>query len=315
MDEKVLLKKEGYKGYIIINRPEKLNAIDMDIYRLINKYLVDLDEDDNIRVVILKGEGKAFSAGWDVSCTEHHDMIGTRYINEHICNDNRWKIWKLRKPVIAQVHKYCLGGACELVLPCDYVYISEDCQIGEPEIQFGDQPCWLEIPWLVNMRKATELLLTGEKISGKEAAECGLVTKAFPEDRLEAEVEALADKLITISPPCMMNQKRGLHMVYEIQGMNAAITQWENMMLWPRVQETEEVKRFNNAVDLVGVGRAMKWKDNYFGRAAKSGVDPAGKWDDEFVDKVKEIRAGHADDRKAANAEIDAYLTKEKENI
>ena len=104
-------------------------------------------------------------------------------------------------------------------------------------------------------------------------------------------------------------------MVYEIQGMSAAITQWENMMLWPRVQETEEVKRFNKAVDLVGVGRAMKWKDNYFGRAAKYDTEKANIWDDAFNKVVAAIKAKHPDDRKAANAEIDEYLTNEKEAI
>ena len=68
-EEKVLLEKKGYRAYIILNRPDKLNAVDMDIYRQINKYLIDLDQDPNIRVVIIKGKGRAFSAGWDISCT------------------------------------------------------------------------------------------------------------------------------------------------------------------------------------------------------------------------------------------------------
>ena len=263
-EEKVLLEKKGYRAYIILNRTDKLNAVDMDIYRQINKYLIDLDQDPNIRVVIIKGKGRAFSAGWDISCTEHHDLRGARFINENLCNDNRWKIWKLTKPVIAQIHGYCLGGACELILPCDYVYISDDCKIGEPEIQFGDQPCFLMIPWLVNNRKAKELLLTGEKISGKEAAEIGLATRSFPAEDLESAVEALADKLVRISPPCMENQKRGINRAYEIMGMRSAIESWVDQMLWPRVLETEEVREFNRIVDEKGVKAALAWQDEYF---------------------------------------------------
>ncbi len=265
-EETVLLEKKGYKGYIILNKPDKLNALDLDMYSTILKYLIELDEDDNIRVVIIKGNGRCFSAGWDVSKTEHSDMAHARYVNETICSDMRWKIWNLRKPVIAQVHKYALGGAAELVLPCDYVYITDDCQFGEPEIQFGDQPCFFMIPWLVNLRKAKEILLTGEKISGKEAAECGLATRSFPAEELEEAVEKLANKLICIAPPALVNQKRGINHTYEIMGMRTAMSTWLDMMLWPRVQETEEVKMFNKVVDEQGVKAAMKWKEEYFAK-------------------------------------------------
>ncbi len=263
-DEKVLLVKKGYKAYIILNRPEKLNAVTTEIYQKIYSLLEEIDQDRDIRVVILKGNGRAFSAGWDISQTDYNDLPGARYINENVCNANRWKIWNLTKPVIAQIHGYCFGGACELTLPCDYVYAADDCLIGEPEIQFGDAPCFLMIPWLVNNRKAKELLLTGEKITGKEAAEIGLVTRAFPVETLEEEVEKLADKLIKISPPCIENQKRGINRAYEIMGMRTAIDAWVDQALWNRVLVTDEVKEFNRIVSEKGVKEALVWQDEYF---------------------------------------------------
>lgn len=263
-EEQVLLVKKGYKAYIILNRPEKLNAVTTEIYQRIKELLDEVDKDRSIRVVIIKGNGRAFSAGWDISATEHNDLQGARYINENLCNANRWKIWNLTKPVIAQIHGYCFGGACELILPCDYVYAADNCIIGEPEIQFGDAPCFLMIPWLVNNRKAKELLLTGEKITGKEAAEIGLVTRSFPLDELEEAVEKLADKLIKISPPCMEIQKRGINRSYEIMGMRTAIDNWVDQMLWPRVLVTDEVKEFNRIVSEKGVKAALAWQDEYF---------------------------------------------------
>ena len=106
--------------------------------------------------------------------------------------------------------------------------------------------------------------MTGEKISGKEAAEIGLATRSFPAEDLESAVEALADKLVRISPPCMENQKRGINRAYEIMGMRSAIESWVDQMLWPRVLETEEVREFNRIVDEKGVKAALAWQDEYF---------------------------------------------------
>lgn len=264
IEDQVLLVKKGYKAYIILNRPEKLNAVTEDIYRRIRVLLEEVDVDPDIRVLIIKGNGRAFSAGWDISATERKDLMRARYSNENLCNGNRWKIWNLTKPVIAQIHGYCFGGACELILPCDYVISADNCLIGEPEIQFGDAPCFLMIPWLVNNRKAKELLLTGEKITGTEAERIGLITRAVAPENLEDEVEKLADKLIRISPPCIQNQKRGINRAYEIMGMRTAIDAWVDQALWNRVMETEEVKMFNDIVSEKGVKAALAWQDEYF---------------------------------------------------
>jgi enoyl-CoA hydratase len=263
-DEKVLLVKKGFKAYLILNRPEKLNAVTTEIYQKIKTLLEEVDTDPEVRVLIIKGNGRAFSAGWDISATEHNDLESARYINENLCNANRWKIWNFTKPVIAQIHGYCFGGACELILPCDYVYAANNCLIGEPEIQFGDAPCFLMIPWLVNNRKAKELLLTGEKINGTEAEKIGLITRAFPPEQLEEEVEKLANKLIKISPPCIQNQKRGINRAYEVMGMRAAIDSWVDQALWNRVLVTDEVKEFNRIVSEKGVKAALAWQDDYF---------------------------------------------------
>lgn len=262
--EQVLLEKKGHKAYLILNKPEKLNALSMSMYRRIGKLLDEIEEDDEIRVVIIKGNGRAFSAGYDLSEDARDIPILQERKEIDISNANRWKIWNSSKPFIAQVHKYCLGGACELVLPCDYVLGTEDLLIGEPEIQFGENPAFLMIPWLVGVRRAKELLLTGEKITGKEAAEIGLITRAYPEEQLEDEVEKLADKLIKISPPAMFMQKRGINKVFETAGFKTSLDSWVDLALYFKVLKTDEVIEFNKIVDERGLKAALAWRDEYF---------------------------------------------------
>lgn len=263
--EDVLYEKRGRKAYIILNKPEKLNALSMDMYRKIGTILDEIEEDDDIRVVILKGNGRAFSAGYDISQEGDIPILQEKREIE-VSNSNRWKIWNSRKPFIAQLHKYCLGGACELALPCDYLIGSEDLLIGEPEIQFGENPAFLLIPWVCGLRKAKELLLTGEKISGKEAAEIGLITRAFPEEKLEEEVEKLADKLIKISPPALYMQKMGINRAFEIMGLKSSLDTWVDLALYFKVLKTDEVIEFNRIVSEKGVKAALAWRDEYFNK-------------------------------------------------
>jgi len=263
----VLYEKEGYKARIILNRPEKLNATNMAIYKRIGELLDQIDVDPDVRVVILKGKGRAFSAGYDIGDTaEVRSILEVLSDLERYVNGTRWKIWNLTKPVIAQLQGYCLGGGCELILACDFLIGAEDLQIGEPEIQFGENPAFLMIPWVTGLRKAKELLLTGDKISGVEAERIGLITRAVPADKLEEEVEKLADKLIKIPAPAMQLQKRGINRTYETMGMNPAIDSWTDMGLWLHVLKTPEVLEFNKITKEKGVKAALAWRDEYFSK-------------------------------------------------
>ena len=263
----VIFEKDGYKARIILNRPEKLNAVNMEIYKRVGEILDEIDQDPDIRVVIMKGNGKAFTAGYDIGdTTGNPTMLEQLSKIEKFANGTRWKIWNLTKPVIAQLHGYCFGGGCEMVLPCDFLIGSDDLLIGEPEIQFGENPAFLMIPWVTGLRKAKELLLTGEKITGKEAAEIGLITRAVPAEELEDYVEKLADKLIKLPAPAVYIQKRGVNRAFEIMGLNPAIDSWADMGLWMAVLKTPEVAEFNRITKEKGVKAALKWRDEQFAK-------------------------------------------------
>lgn len=266
MEKQVLFEKKGYKGYIILNRPEKLNSLTMDMYREIGLILDQIENDPEIRVVIMKGNGRCFSAGYDLSQEAPNpdfDAFEDRRETE-LSNANRWKIWRSNKPFIAQVNKYCLGGACELILPCDFILGDDELVIGEPEIQFGTYPGLLMIPWVCGLRQAKELLLLGSKITGKKAAEIGLISRSYPADKLEEEVEKLADELIRLPQNAIALQKRGINRAFDIMGIRQACESWEDLTMLYHFTETEETRKFNEIVDAEGVKAALAWREKYF---------------------------------------------------
>ncbi len=272
MGSHVLYEKKGYKAYIILNKPEKLNALDGEMYSDILGYLKEAESDEQVRVVILKGNGRAFSAGYDIKAEMnlHETPLQERNGFQAGSNACRWKMWDMGTPVICQIQGYCLGGACELMMPADYVISSEDCLIGEPQIQFGAASVYLMIPWLVGLRKGKELMMTGEKISGKDAETYGIVTKALPQDEVEAYVEALADKLIKMPPEIVTIQKWGINRQFEIMGLRSGLETWVDYSMFYRFFKTPEIEEFSRISAEKGVKAALQWRDDYF--AGKVGI-------------------------------------------
>ena len=275
MGTHVLYEKKGYKAYIILNKPEKLNALDGDMYADILTYLKEADADEDVRVVILKGKGRAFSAGYDINVEMNLTETPLQERNGFQSGSNacRWKMWDMGTPVICQIQGYCLGGACELMMPADFVISSEDCQIGEPQIQFGAASVFLMIPWLAGLRKGKAMMLTGEKITGKAAEEYGIVTKALPADEVEAYVEELADQLVKMPPEIISVTKWGINRQFETMGIRTGLDTWMDYSMFYRFFKTPEIEEFSRISAEKGVKAALKWRDDYF--AGKAGIgDP-----------------------------------------
>jgi len=259
----IIFEKKGHKAYIILNRPEKLNALTMDMYEAITQILEDVEKDDDIRVVILKGNGRAFSAGFDLG-QEGNVPVAEEKRECMAANINRWKIWNSSKIFIAQLHGYCIEGALELALPCDFVVAAESTKIGEPAITFGGGGCFMMVPWLVNHRDAKQLLLTGEYINGREAKEMGLISRCYPDDELETGVEELATKLAKMPTVALSTMKLGINRTYDVMGMRTAIDNWVDLLMFMTALKTPDVIEFNRIVDEQGVKAALKWRDEQF---------------------------------------------------
>lgn len=185
----LLYERKGAIAYLTMNRPEKLNALNAAMLSGLRLALTAAEADPEIRVVLLTGAGRAFSAGFDLhrgpgDPGPHHmpPDAWRQHLKTYV--DTFLMVWNLSKPVIAAVNGYALAGACELVLVCDIKIASERAMLGEPKIRAGIGPPLLIIPYSVSLAKAKELLLTGDTIDAREAERLGLVNRVVPHDQL-----------------------------------------------------------------------------------------------------------------------------------
>lgn len=212
---------------ITLNRPEKRNALNNRLRTEIFRTLERNDGDPDVRVTIVRGAGPAFCAGYDLSADNtvdqpYHTAGGLGQWSRHVV-DGWFRVWDLAKPVIAQVHGYCLAGGSELATACDLVYVAEDAQIGYPPVRLMSPPDMQFHPWTMGMRQAMESMLTGDSLSGAEAARRGWANRAYPAGSLDAEVLAIAERVARLPSELAAINKRSVHRAMETMGMRAAI--------------------------------------------------------------------------------------------
>ena len=220
-----------YVQRITMNRPEKRNALSNEMRREMFHALETADVDDSIRVTIIRGGGSCFSTGYDLEegATDRnmqgqpfHTAGGLgnwpRHLVESCC-----QMWDLCKPIIAQVHGYCIGGAGELAAGSDLVYVAEDAIIGYPIVRNGTPPNVQFFPWLMGMRRSAEMMLTGDSISGAESVEGGFANRAFPAEELDDAVLAMAERVAKVPIDVQQINKRALHKQMEVMGIRTGI--------------------------------------------------------------------------------------------
>ena len=216
-----------YVQRLTLNRPAKRNALSNALRAELFGALQKGDRDPEVRVSILRGAGKCFSAGYDLGADNAKEQPywssgGDGGWPRHVL-EGSFSIWDLAKPVIAQVHGYCLAGGSELATACDLVYVAEDAQIGYPVVRTMSPPDMQYHPWMMGLRGAMELMLTGDSISGSEAVRGGFANRAFPAAELDAEVLAIAERVAKIPSDLQQLNKRSVHRAMEIMGMRAAL--------------------------------------------------------------------------------------------
>ena len=237
--ETLIYEVERGRARITLNRPEKLNALSQQLQVELNDALWEADNDNNVHAVIIRGNGRAFSAGYDLTPMasrrptpegEHYTAV---YRGGRSFDDDAWQmersqrlrmaIFDMHKPVIAQVHGYCLAGGTELATACDIVYVADDAQIGYPPVRLMSPPDMQYHPWLLGMRRAMELMLTGDAMSGREAAEWGFATRSFPLAELDQRTLDFAERAAKVPVELQQLNKRSVHRAMEIMGARAAM--------------------------------------------------------------------------------------------
>lgn len=268
------------RARITLNRPEKLNALSLELQQELHDALWEADADNNVHAVILRGAGRAFSAGYDLTpmsrpreAREDSHGYTAAYRGRTTFDDDAWgleraqrlrmALFDMHKPVIAQIHGYCLAGGTDVALLCDMVIASDDCVIGFPPARaMGALPNQM---WLYNIgpQWTKRLLLTGDTITGKEAARLGLVLKSVPADMLEAEVEGLADRLAMIDTDLLTANKRIVNLGLELMG--ARTLQRLAAENDARAHLAPSVREFGRIAREEGLKAALHWRDAKFG--------------------------------------------------
>jgi enoyl-CoA hydratase len=220
--------KDGI-GYVTISRPEALNAINSKVLSELYKLCREIEKDDEVKVVILTGEGKAFVAGADIAEMNSLDTIGGRTM---IANGHRVMnyIEEIEKPFIAAVNGFALGGGCELAMACDFRIASEKAKFGQPEVGLGIIPGFggtIRLARLIGRGRAKYLLMTGDMIDAQEAYRIGLAEKVVTPEELIPTCEEIAKKIMKNAPIAVGVAKKTVNMAYDIDSRTASTLEIE----------------------------------------------------------------------------------------
>lgn len=251
---------------LTLNRPAKRNALSHRLRGALFDGLRAADADPAVRVVVIRGAGSCFSAGYDLAQdpAEPHPWPISRADGawaRHVLQ-GWFELMDLATPVIAQVHGYCLAGGTELASACDLVYVADDAQIGYPPVRSMSSPDMAWQPWLLGLRRAMEAMLTGDSMSGVEAVAAGFANRSFPAERLDDEVLAIAERVAKVPPDLQAINKRVVHRAMEAMGMRDGLraTADLNALGFHQRSSREYFARFTE-----GVTKALDARDEAFG--------------------------------------------------
>jgi len=264
--EFIRLTQDGPVATITLCRPQKLNALTDELMTELTDALDIVGNDEAVRVVVLTGDGRAFSSGYDISPREaprttvqewrSHFRIGVGAMR---------KIWDCPKPVIAKVRGACVGGGFDLMFACDLTVAEEQAFFGEPEVKFGGGSMFMLLPWLIGLRHVNELLLTGETLDARRAYELGLVNKVVPAERLDEHVEEMARRMSLMPHGTLVKNKSTIHRAYELMGVSEAFRLGEDVAVLTLSSREGESLEFDRIAADEGLNSALAWRAARFG--------------------------------------------------
>lgn len=259
--QSVSYRVEGPLAWITLCRPEKLNAIDTRMVSELNRALDSAESDETVRVILLHGEGRAFSAGFDLegSGDESTDALRRELTGDF---DIIMRFWHCPKPTIAAVHGYCLGSAMEMAVACDITLAATSCRFGAPEVKFGSGIVALLLPWMCGPKKAKEWLLTGDdRITSEEAKAYGLVNQVIEQDCLFDEAGEMALRIARNDQLAVKLTKKAINRSFEIAGMHQALAEALETDIIVESTETDESREFNRILKSEGTRAAIAWRE------------------------------------------------------
>ena len=269
--ETIIYEKEGPLAWITLNRPEKLNAITKPMAAEILLATDKAQCDDEVRVILLKGAGRAFSAGFDLEIDEEPNLTEEEQLQalkSELHNDFEliMRFWHSPKPTVAAVHTYCLGGAMELAVACDITIAATDCRFGEPEVKFGSGAVAMILPYICGPKRAKEILLTGnDRISSEQAEAWGLINRVVKPENLVKRAREIALEIARNDQHAVRITKQAINKTYEFGKMRNALKHALDLDIAIESTETEESRQFNEILRNEGTKAAIDWRDRQLG--------------------------------------------------
>jgi len=256
--------KHGPVAEIRLNRPNKLNAVDAVMNEELCAALEEVETDDTVRVLILSGNGRAFSAGFDLEFSERDPGVSE---HDHTCQELQrafdliMRFWDCPKPIIAAVHGYCLGSSLEISAVCDITIAAENCRFGAPEVRFGSGIVCMVLPWIIGIKNAKEILLEGSTdIDAARAEAIGLVNRVVAEPALMKEARKLANEIAINDPFAVRLTKKAINQSLETAGMRDALRAALETDMEIETTETPESRTFNEIMESDGLKAALAWR-------------------------------------------------------
>jgi len=255
-------------GIVAINRPDKLNAISLELKKALVERLHEADRDPATSVVVLRAEGRSFGAGYDISpnparAARKGDALAW---HESLTDDVVLEMtpWDMKKPVIASVQGHCLGGSCELVMMCDITIAADDALFGEPEIRFSNVGPAMIMPFIIGFKRAREILYLGDPIDAPTALSYGMVNRVVPRAELQEATMKFARRMALMAPESLRATKLAINRGADAAGFRNAIRAGLDVLAPLYAHTTEVGKKFDELREKEGLGAALKWRAAQF---------------------------------------------------
>ena len=262
-DELIGYERDGVLAVLTLNRPDKLNAINAAMVEGLHRALDTAEADDDVRVIVLVGAGRAFSSGFDLDMGTDNDPPDAQVVRQALHEDFRiiMRFWDCPKVTIAAAHRWCLGSAMELAVACDLTLASEDCLFGAPEVRFGSGIVAMLVPWLAGPKHAKYLLLTGDdRVPAAQALALGLVNQVVPTDRLRSSALELGHRIAANDPLAVKLTKQAINRSLDVAGMRQALLQALELDVIVETTETAQSREFNAILKRDGAKAALAWR-------------------------------------------------------
>ena len=275
-EQSVLFETDGKVAIVTLNRPDKLNALSMELRLELERVLRLADGDAATSVIVLRSEGRSFCVGFDIGggsaqgpdqhaaarpwrhdALKYHERLA-------VSLDALMTPWNLRKPVIASVQGHALGGGCELAMFCDLTIAADNAQFGEPEILFSQAGPGIVMPWIIGHKRARELLYFGELIDAQTALELRMINRVVPLAQLRTATLKYARRLSLIAPEALTTTKRAINRGIEDAGFRNALKSGLDTVAPLYAATTEVGRQFDEIRAKDGLKAALRWRRAQF---------------------------------------------------